>query len=173
MTEVNTIRVSIAKLGTSIQEVVIPEGSNVMAALRKADYNLDAVVTIKRNWEVATLDTVLEDTNVLLVSMEKIKWGNEEAPVAANPLMLSFTVVKENQQEAGRIMYTDDMSKMDIIKQELHNRGVSLNDFKEVQDEEGNVVTTPAFENNKAYKIILCANRGCSDTPDCYEDEDY
>ena len=88
-------------------------------------------------------------------------------------MMLSFTVVKENQQEAGRIMYTDDMSKMDIIKQELHNRGVSLNDFKEVQDEEGNVVTTPAFENNKAYKIILCANRGCSDTPDCYEDEDY
>lgn len=43
------MKVSIAKLGTSIQEVEIPTGSNVMTALRKAGYNLDGVVSVKRN----------------------------------------------------------------------------------------------------------------------------
>jgi hypothetical protein len=39
--EPTMIKVSIAKLGSSIQEVEVPMGSTVMTALKKAGYNLD------------------------------------------------------------------------------------------------------------------------------------
>ena len=44
-----TMKVQVAKFGTSIQTVEIPTGSNVMTALRAVGYNLDTVVSIKRN----------------------------------------------------------------------------------------------------------------------------
>lgn len=47
--ETNLMKVSIAKLGTSIQEVEIAVGATAMVALRKAGFNLDSVVSIKRN----------------------------------------------------------------------------------------------------------------------------
>ena len=168
-----TIKVSIAKLGTSIQEIEIPTGSNVMVALRKAGFNLDGVVSVKRNWTVATLDTALVDTDVLLVSMEKIKgWADDEPE--ASILRLAFTIEKENASPANNgIMFEDTMSTWEIVKQVMHSRWISLNSFKEIQDEEGNVLPLETkFEDNKAYKIIVCStpNCGVESDDDCYED---
>lgn len=157
-----TIKVSIAKLGTSIQEIEIPTGSNVMVALRKAGFNLDGVVSVKRNWTVATLDTALVDTDVLLVSMEKIKgWADDEPE--ASILRLAFTIEKENASpNINSVLFEDDMTTRSIVKQVMNNNGVSLNNFKEVQNTEGNVISlADKLEDGNAYKIILCATENC------------
>lgn len=161
------MKVSIAKLWTSIQEVEIAVWSTAMVALRKAGFNLDSVVSIKRNWAVITLDAVLTDWDVVLTSMTKVKWGTEELP-GGNPIKLTFHIVKENQPEVnGQVVFTDDMSTFDIIKQVMNSKGVSLNDFKEIKDAEGNAVTfSDKLVDGGSYKIVI------SDTPRSDENHD-
>jgi sulfur carrier protein ThiS len=169
MTDTNTnITVSIAKLGTSIQEVEVPTGSNVMAALRKANFNLDGVVSVKRNGTVVSLDIIVSAGDVLLVSMEKIKGGADEEEVVVNTLMLGFTIQKENQPELNNgMMFEDSMTTWDIIRQVMSSRGQSINNFKELQDEEGAVVSLETkLTNNGAYKIITCAEENCEEDED-------
>lgn len=164
MTEVTTINVSIAKLGTNIQSVQIPTGSNVMTALRKAGFNLDELVSVKRNWVVAGMDTTLQDTDVLLVSMEKIKgWTDEEE--VENILKLAFTIEKEDAVPASnQMLFTDKMSTFEIVKQVMRDRWVSLNDFKEIRDEEGNVISlADKLVDGQAYKIVICACHNCDE----------
>lgn len=166
-----TIKVSIAKLGTSIQEVEVEVGSTAMQALRKAGFNLDSVVSIKRNGAVVALDTVLDNQDVLLVSQEKIKGGADEVTAEPNILKLSFTIEKENQtQPNNQMIFTDDMSTFDIVKAVMQSRGVSLNNFKEIRDSEGEVITfADKLEDGEAYKLIICAEQNCGA---CDEDED-
>lgn len=45
----NTIKVSVARMGTHIQTVELPQGSLVMDALRKLSYDLDSVRLVKLN----------------------------------------------------------------------------------------------------------------------------
>jgi len=164
------MKVSIAKLGTSIQEVEIAVWSTAMDALRKAGFNLDWVVSVKRNWTVITLDAALTADDVLLISMTKVKGWLDEATATETPvnvLKLSFHIVKENQPEVnGQVAFTDDMSTFDIIKQVMNSKGVSLNDFKEIKDAEGNAVTfSDKLVDGGSYKIVI------SDTP--RSDENY
>lgn len=170
----NTIKVSIARLGTSINEVEIPTGSTVMNALRKAGYDLDWVVSIKRNWSVVTLDTTLANEDVLLVSMDKIKGGSDEATATEpQPLRVSFTIEKENQvQPNNMIMFLDNMSTFEIVKEVMHSRGVSLNNFKEIKDSEGNVVTfADKLCDGCSYKIIIVDEPTTNDDDESNEDD--
>ena len=165
-----TIKVSIARLGTSIQEVEVETGSNVMTALRKAGYDLDAVVSAKRNGAVVQMDTALAGGDVILVSMEKIKGGADEVEVT--PIRLSFTIERENAVTPNnQMLFTDDMTTFDIVKQVMRSRGVSLNSFKEIKDEDGTVLTfADKLEDGKAYKIITCEHSNCEESDD---NDDY
>lgn len=167
-----TIKVSIARLGTSIQEVEVETGSNVMAALRKANYDLDAVVSAKRNGAVVQMDTVLAGGDVILVSMEKIKGGADEVEVEPTPIRLSFRIERENAvKPSNQMLFTDDMTTFDIVKQVMRSRGVSLNSFKEIKDEDGTVLTfADKLEDGKAYKIITCEHSNCEESDD---NDDY
>lgn len=165
------MKVSIARLWTSIQEVEIAVGSTAMQALRQAGFDLDSVVSIKRNWSVINLDSTLTAEDVLLISMTKVKgWleeTTEESPV--NVIKLSFHIVKENQPEInGQVAFTDDMSTFEIIKQVMQSKGVSLNNFKEIKDAEGNEVTfADRLVDGGSYKIVI------TDAPvPMYDDED-
>lgn len=163
-----TIKVSIAKLWTSLQEVEVDAASTVMTALRKAGFNLDSVVSVKRNGTVVTLDTVLSHEDVLLVSQELIKWGAENEEQPANIIKVGFTFEKENAPSANKFVFTDDMSTFEIVKQVMHQHGTSLNDFKELRAEDNSIVTfADKLEDNKSYKIIICAHDDCSN---CDED---
>lgn len=164
-----TIKVSIAKLGTSLQEVEVDAQSTVMTALRKAGFNLDSVVSVKRNGTVVTLDTTLAHEDVLLVSQELIKWGleDEQTETPTNIIKVGFTFEKENAPSTNKFVFTDDMSTFEIVKQVMRQHGTSLNDFKELRDENNNVVTfADKLEDNKSYKIIICAHDGCSNCDD-------
>lgn len=175
--ETNLMKVSIAKLWTSIQEVEIAVWATAMDALRKAGFNLDWIVSIKRNWTVIALDAALTAEDVLLVSITKVKgWLDEptatETPV--NVLKLSFHIVKENQPEVnGQVAFTDDMSTFDIIKQVMNSKGVSLNDFKEIKDAEGNAVTfSDKLVDGGSYKIVISDTPAGSEDEDDYEEDD-
>lgn len=160
-----TMQISIAKLWTSIQTVEVEIGSNVMVALRKAGFNLDSVVSVKRNGMVVELDTQLENNDVLLVSQEKIKgWAEEVAePVAPSILKLSFTIEEMDAPvNNGQMAFSSDMSTFEIVKQVMLQHGESMNDFKEIRDSEGNVLTfADKLEDNKAYKIMVCSTQNC------------
>lgn len=166
----NLIKVSIAKLGTSIQSVEIPTGSNVMTALRKAGYNLDGVVSVKRNGIVVNLDTLVDNEDILLVSMEKIKGGTDAAE-EASVLKLSFAVVKESENGNNQMLFTNDMSTFEIVKQVLLNAGLSLNEFKELRNSNNEIVTfEDKLVDGESYRIVVCG------TPDCWaseEDDNY
>lgn len=169
------MKVSIAKLGTSIQEVEIAVGATAMVALRKAGFNLDSVVSIKRNWSVITLDSALTADDVLLVSMTKVKgWLEETTETPVNVLKLSFHIVKENQPEVnGQVAFTDDMSTFDIIKQVMNSKWVSLNSFKEIKDSEGNAVTfSDKLVDGGSYKIVITDTPAGSEDEDDYEEDD-
>lgn len=172
--ETNLMKVSIAKLGTSIQEVEIAVGATAMVALRKAGFNLDSVVSIKRNWSVITLDQALTADDVLLVSMTKVKGGADEEETPVNVLKLSFHIVKENQPEVnGQVAFTDDMSTFDIIKQVMNSKWVSLNSFKEIKDAEGNAVTfSDKLVDGGSYKIVITDTPAGSEDEDDYEEDD-
>lgn len=103
--------------------------------------------------------------------MTKVKgWleeTTEESPV--NVIKLSFHIVKENQPEInGQVAFTDDMSTFEIIKQVMQSKGVSLNNFKEIKDAEGNEVTfADRLVDGGSYKIVI------TDAPvPMYDDED-
>lgn len=156
--EPTMIKVSIAKLWSSIQEVEVPMGSTVMTALKKAGYNLDWVVSVKRNGAVAPMDSAVAADDVLLVSLDKIKGGLTDQEMNDPSLLkVAFTIEKEDQVKPDGLMaFTDDMSTFEIVKQVMHQRGVSLNNFKEIRDAEGNVVTfADKLEDGKSYKIIV------------------
>jgi len=157
-----TMQISIAKLWTSIQTVEVEIGSNVMMALRKAGFNLDSVVSVKRNGMVVELDTQLDNNDVLLVSQEKIKGWAEEV-TAPSILKLSFTIEEMDAPSTnGQMAFSSDMSTFEIVKQVMLNHGESMNDFKEIRDEEGNVLTfADKLEDNKAYKIMVCGTENC------------
>ena len=155
--EIRKIKVRIAKLWASIQEVEINEGATAMVALRAAWFNLDSVVSIKRNGVVITLDTVMTNDDVALVSLDKIKGGADETETPVNLLKLSFKIVKENQADTdGQLAFTDDMSTFEIVKEFMHSKGVSLNSFKELKDAEGNEVTFgDKLVDGGSYKIVI------------------
>lgn len=176
--ETTNIKVSIAKLGTSIQEVEVPTWATVMQALRKAGYNLDWVVSVKRNGTQVQMDDVLSHQDVLLVSMDKIKgWVKwEEKEEEANLLKLSFVIQKESQATVtDQVAFLDNMTTFDIIKEVMRNRGVSLNDFKEIRDEENNTVSLgEKLVDGWSYKIIICDKHNCGEPRHgCCDDEDY
>lgn len=158
-----TMQISIAKLWTSIQTVEVEIGSNVMVALRKAGFNLDSVVSVKRNGMVVELDTQLDNNDVLLVSQEKIKGWADAEPAAPSILKLSFTIEEMDAPSTnGQMAFSSDMSTFEIVKQVMMNHGESMNDFKEIRDSEGNVLTfADKLEDNKAYKIIVCSTENC------------
>ena len=116
------------------------------------------------------MDSVVSNEDVLLVSMERIKGGADEAEPSILRVVFSFQ--KENQPEPNnQMMFTDDMSTFEIVKQVMHQNGISLNDFKELRDEEDNVVTfADKLEDGKAYKIVICAHHNCEEDndDDCY-----
>ena len=139
---VEMIQVSIAKLGTSIQTVDVAINSTVMTALRKAGYNLDEVQSIKRNGTVVTMDTTLAHEDTILVSIGKIKGGNEGDDTEGNVIKLAFSIEKENQiTPNGMLAFLDTQSTFSIIQQVMNSRGVSMNSFKEIKNEEGDVVS--------------------------------
>lgn len=166
MTE-NLIKVSIAKLGSGIQTVEIAEWSTVMVALRKAGYNLDSVVSTKRNWVQVAMDTLLSDSDVLLVSQEKIKWGakEEEEEEVEDVIILWFSIEKEWQPAQNKMVFSSSESTFNIIKSVLIDRGYSMNDFKEILDKEGNKVTLwEQLQNDKDYRIVVCQHPNCDET---------
>lgn len=137
MTDTPMITVSIAKLGNPIQEVSVAEGANVMDALRLAGYNLDAVLSVKRNGSLVAMDTSLSNGDVLLVSQDKIKGGSEnvaEAQSEGNPIKLTFDVTTDNKPTGVAMLFYDNMSAFEIVKTVLHNKGVSMNYFKELRE---------------------------------------
>jgi hypothetical protein len=82
--------------------------------------------------------------------------------------------VKENQPEVnGQVAFTDDMSTFDIIKQVMNSKGVSLNDFKEIKDAEGNAVTfSDKLVDGGSYKIVISDTPAGSEDEDDYEEDD-
>lgn len=151
------ITVSIAKLGTSIQKVQVAPGSAAMEALRSAGYDLDSVVSIKRNGEKINLDTALRANDTLLVSMEKIKGGRTTAPAV---IKLSFDIVErqdiEEEDYENELAFETSMSTFDIIKEVLTNNGRSLNDFVRIQDEDGEEIGLgETLEDGQRYTIVV------------------
>ena len=169
----NTIKVSIAKLGTSIQEVELTLGSNVMQALRKAGFNLDSVISVKRNGIVVEMDDELSNEDVLLVSLEKIKGWADETAEEPTLIRLAFDITRESQaSKTNKMAFTSDMSTFAIVKEVLTNKGYSLNDFKELKDEATNetIGFGDKLVDNGSYKIIICDKQNCGE---CDEDDEY
>jgi hypothetical protein len=104
------------------------------------------------------MDSAVAADDVLLVSLDKIKGGLTEQEMNDPSLLkVAFTIEKEDQvRPDGLMAFTDDMSTFEIVKQVMHQRGVSLNNFKEIRDAEDNVVTfADKLEDGKSYKIII------------------
>lgn len=104
------------------------------------------------------MDSAVAADDVLLVSLDKIKGGLTDQEMNDPSLLkVAFTIEKEDQVKPDGLMaFTDDMSTFEIVKQVMHQRGVSLNNFKEIRDAEGNVVTfADKLEDGKSYKIII------------------
>lgn len=150
------ITVSIAKLGASIQKVQVASGSAAMEALRNAGYDLDSVVSIKRNGEKISLDTSLRANDTLLVSMEKIKGGRTAAQAV---IKLSFDIVEKEdieEDENEQLAFETSMSTFEIIKEVLTNNGRSLNDFVCIKDEDGDEVRLgDTLEDGQRYTIVV------------------
>jgi hypothetical protein len=173
------IKVSIAKLGNPIQEVELDEAAHVMDALKLADYNLDSVLSVKRNGVVVTMDTILADGDVLLVSQDKIKGGNEEGVEVTNPVLptegnlikINFDITHEDIDPTSKAMlFMDDMSAFEIIKTVLHGRDISMNNFKELKDVNGTRLglDTKLVDGAK-YVIVLERSRYIKEEDDLYE----
>lgn len=163
MTE-TMINVSIAKLGNPIQDVQLPEGSVVMDALRKAGYNLDAVLSVKRNGSVVSMDTSLVEGDVLLVSQDKIKGGSDETEVEGNPIKLKFEVTTDGAT-SWAMVFLDNQSAFEIIKTVLHNKGISMNYFKELRQDGVKIGLDTKLIDGGNYTIVL-------DKKEMFEDED-
>lgn len=114
------------------------------------------------------MDWALWNEDVLLVSMDKIKWWLVEESPEGNLLKLSFKIVKENQADAnGQLAFTDDMSTFEIVKQVMHSKGVSLNYFKEMKDNEGHLVSfEDKLEDGGDYTIVIAETVEASDSDD-------
>ena len=134
------IKVSIAKLGNPIQEVEVSDVATVMEALKAASYNLDSVLSVKRNGTSVSMDTSLSDGDVLLVSQDKIKGGVEDevAPEATwTAIKVSFDVIVEGETSSNQLLFMDNQSAFEVIKTVLHGKGISMNHFKELRTVEG------------------------------------
>ena len=169
-----TIKVSIARLGTSIQEVELDVGASAMDALRSAGYDMDAVNTIKRNGSIISLDAQLDNGDVLMVSVEKIKWGTDQEEVVEPNLIKLYFDIKRESEAKGKapLAFTDDMDTFQIVKQVLHNKGISLNSLKELQDTAGNKISlSEKLEDEGEYVIVLIDVKVTSCNND--EDDDY
>ena len=143
-----------------------------MQALRKAGYNLDEVVSAKRNGTVIAMDAELSHEDVLLISVGKIKGGAEgDDQETGNVIKLSFEIVKENTPESnGQLAFLDTQSTFEIIRQVMHSRGVSLNYLKDIKDSEWNSVPLSSqLVDGWNYKIVICDTRDCGEGCD---DED-
>jgi len=157
------MKVFIAKLGTSIQEVEVETGALVLDALKAAGFSLDSVLAVKRSGVSVDMDAALNADDTLLVSQEKIKGGNEvDVEVVADDaiIKIKLDVVYEDSAKAnGFVPYLQSQKTFDIVRDHLNRAGYSMNDFKAIQDETGTDVGIGAkLEDGKTYKIIL-ANR--------------
>lgn len=150
------ITVSLAKLGADIQTIQVEWWSTVLTALKQAGYNVDSVETVKRNWSVVELDVLLSDWDVLLISMEKIKWGNDDEKI----ITIWIKIEDLNVVESKKVIYTNKMTTSEIIKDALLKRWMSMNCFVALKDSEGNDLTlSSSLEDWKDYTIsINCQN---------------
>jgi len=167
-----TIKVSIARLGTSIQEVELEVWALAMDALRSAGYDMDSVNTIKRNGSLIALDATLDNGDVLMVSVEKIRGGNaDEQTAEPNLIKLYFDIKKEGEAKKVPLAFTDDMDAFQIVKQVLYNKSISLNALKELQDTEWNKISlSDKLEDEGEYVIVLADVKVISSND---ENDDY
>lgn len=151
--------VSIAKLGSSIQDVTVNEWATVMDALRTAGYSLDAVLSVKRNGQVVSMDTALTDGDVLMVSQDKVKGGSDDEPTEEKMIRLGFTVEKEVKSQSsnnGQMAFLNTQTPFEVIKTVLNSKGISMNYFKRLEDVNGNNVWLGTqLQDGWQYKIIV------------------
>ena len=104
------------------------------------------------------MDSVLSNEDVLLVAMDKLKGGMaDEETTPVNVLRVAFTIQKESQSDnEGKLLFTDDMSTFEIVKQVMMNKGLSLNVFKELRNETNEQVTfSDKLKDGDTYKIVI------------------
>jgi len=148
------MQVSIAKLGQSIQTVEVADAASVMDALKAAGYNLDSVLNVKKNGVVVTMGDALAADDILLVSQEKIKGGNE-----TGILKLKFDIKEEEEVTPvldGFLAYTTEQTTFEIVRDYLMEHGYSMNDFKRIVWEEGETVSISLpLTDGKSYTIVV------------------
>jgi len=94
-----------------------------------------------------------------LVSQGKIKGGNavptDEEVVEGNPIKLTFDVTTDNKPTGGAMLFYDNMSAFEIVKTVLHNKGVSMNYFKELREGATKLGLDTKLVDGGNYTIVL------------------
>lgn len=166
--------VSIVKIWSPINAVEIAEGSNVINALQAAWFSADAVMGVKRNGAAVAMDTVLGEWDMLIVSLEKIKGGNEEDAKASSEevIVVGFDITynapkassKQVAIEAGRDLFA-------TIRDYLNGQWISMNQFHSLVDSKGEKVSLwDRLVNGENYTIVIAKG---SNYESCEDDEEY
>lgn len=158
------IKIQIAKLGQDIVEIELAEWSTVMQALKKASYNLDEVLSVKKSGAIVSMDAIVSDWDALLVSQEKVKsWMVEEE--VGNVIKIGFTIVEQWRTEWNKMIFVDTMSTFEIVKLALRQKWESVNNFVKLTEMDWTEVSLwEKLEDGKDYKIIV------ADESICYDD---
>jgi len=158
------INVRIAKIGNPVVNLELEDGTNTLAALTAAGFSADAVLSVKRDGQKLAMDAVLVDGNMLIVTQDKIKGGNEEEDgVVENIISVGFEVEYQaataTPETTGRIAVDWAKDLFLTIRDYVKSQGQSMDDFLKVLDAEGNeVALSDTLEDETDYKIILKSN---------------
>lgn len=157
------MKVNIVKLGNPIKEVEVADGSNVMAALSSAGFNVDSVMSVKRNGSAVAMDATLSDGDMLIVTQEKIKGGDTDDTEGANVIAVGFDVTYEEEvTPVGKIGVDASQDLFTTIKEYIISKGLSMNSFMELRDSEGNKIPlSGSLEDGKDYTIVLKKAASC------------
>ncbi len=156
------IKVNIVKLGSPLTTVTIEAGQLVSDALTKGSFDLDSVQSVKRGWVSIDLDTTVNDWDMLMISQEKIKWGNIltdalNATTMSEIAQYGLEIVVEEEPFVQELLaFEKGSSAIKVISDTLDNMWVSLDRFKRLEDSLGREVdiTKPLTE-GAFYKVVV------------------
>jgi len=149
--------VNIVKLGSSPVSVVLENWGTALDALVEGGFNVDSITDVKRNGSIISLDTQVDDWDMLLISTEKIKWGTEEVK-EKDVYFASFDLQEANKEinvNDWKIAFSEGSLLQDLVKCELHKKNVSMSRFAWIIDSEWEKVSLwDVALNWESYKIF-------------------